>query len=140
MTKHSEPSRPSGEERRKHPRLSDIFIVTYHLKTPLFMEMAAEGREFAGVGMDLCEAGLGADVARPIAVGVLVKMKFRLVNSIAILFEHQERNFQLEGECRYCQLTPNQNYRVGISFKNATQEDVDFIGAYVKDQTLVRSG
>ena len=135
----NDPAVPSGHERRKHRRLPEIFIVTYHLKAPVALEITAEGKEFAGVGMDISESGLGVDITRPIAVGVLTKMKFRLVNSVSVSSEHRERAFHLEGECRYCELTPNQSYRVGILFKNATDQDRRFIGVYVKDQTLAKA-
>jgi len=130
---------PSGEDRRRHKRLPEIFIVTYHLKAPVALEITAEGKEFAGVGMDISESGLGVDIARPITVGGLAKMKFRLVNTVAILPQNRERSFSLEGECRYCELTPNQSYRVGILFKSASDDDRDFINTYVKDQTLAKA-
>ena len=136
----ADPAESSGQERRQHKRLSDVFMVAYRLKTPLDVVMISDGKELAAVAMDISEGGLGIDALQGLAVGSKVRMKFRLINEVAVSSKHLERSFTLDGECRYCEMSPKQSYRAGILFKNATDEDRGFIAVYIKDQTLAQMG
>ena len=125
-------------DRRRHKRLSEIFVVSYQLKAIVPMSAVSDGKEFAGVGVDISEAGLGIDLAEPITDSALVIMRFRLINDLSSSSAQRERLFRLEGECRYCEPTSKESFRAGLLFKGVTDEDRDFIAAYVKDQTLAK--
>ena len=127
-----------GQDRRKHNRFPDIFIVTYRLMAIVPMSAMANGREFAGVGVDIGEAGLGVELAEPIADGAVAQLKFRLINDLRASSEQRECTFLLEAECRYCEPTSKKSYRAGFFFKSAANEDRNFISAYVKDQGLAK--
>ena len=128
----------SDPDRRKHRRLSEIFVVAYRLKAIVPLSVDFDAKEFAGVGVDISEAGLGIDLAEPIADTASVRMKFHLVNDLAQSPAQREHIFQLEGECRYCEPISKESYRAGLLFKGLTEEERQFIAAYVKDQMLAK--
>jgi hypothetical protein len=138
MKKDEDPKR-TDRERRRHPRAEEIFIVTYRLKSPLDVTLQESGRAYAAVAMDIGAGGLGVDVDRRIAPGTRLHLTFKMVNDLAAAERNREREFTLDGECRYCEVTPKQSWRAGILFKNASGEDGEFISEYIKDQTLKRS-
>ena len=63
-----------GEERRKHKRASDIFIVTYRLASPFDVDLRVGPREYAAVAMDISEGGMGVDTGQAVAVSARVRM------------------------------------------------------------------
>ena len=130
--------RSPDQDRRQHRRVPEIFIVAYQLKAIVPMSAVAESKEFAGVGIDISEVGLGIELAEPMTEGVLAQVRFRLINDLCASPEHRERMFRLEGECRYCEPTSKGSFHAGFHFVGATNEDREFIAAYVKDQALAK--
>ena len=126
----------SDAERRKHKRASDIFIVTYRLRSPFGVDLRTGGREYAAVALDIGEGGIGLDVGEEIHVGAQVQLKFEMVNRLAVSEKNRQRLFQLNGESRYCRPAQKNSFRVGILFENASSEESAFISEYVKDLSL----
>ena len=124
------------QDRRKHKRAEDVFIVTYRLRSPFEVAVVAGTREYAAVAMDISEGGIGIDVAQEIPAGTQVLLKFNIVNELSASEQHRQRAFSLGGESRYCRLMKKESYRAGILFKDASAEDRAFISAYVLDQAL----
>ena len=125
-----------SEERRKHKRATDVFIVTYRLKSPFDVDLTVGPKEYAAVAMDVGEGGLGVDVGQAIPVGTLAHLKFKIVNEVSASERHRQRLFDLDGESRHCRPLGEKNYRVGLVFKNVSPEESGFIATYVKDQAL----
>ena len=126
----------SREERRKYKRAEDIFIVTYRLKSPFEVALQVGDRDFAAVAVDIGEGGMGVDVMQEIPVGTQLRLKFEIENPVSVSPQNRRRRFELDGESRYCEVTPKQTYRVGCLFKSISVEDRAFIAEYVKDQAL----
>ena len=124
------------EERRKHRRAADVFMVTYRLKSPFEVTVRTEEQDYAAVAMDIGEGGVGVNVDREISVGAQVRLQFRMFNEISASEKNRQRAFDLDGESRHCRIVGEKNYHVGILFKNASPEDRAFIASYVKDQAL----
>ena len=131
----AEPGLPN-RERRKHPRVPDIFIVTYRLKSPFEVALKMKEKEYAAVAMDVSEGGLGVDVPQEIPVNTQVRLKFKMVNEFLASEQDRQRFFDLDGESRYCRILSEVSYRVGVLFKGVSAEDSAFIAKYVKDQAL----
>ena len=125
-----------NEDRRKHKRAADVFIVTYRLWSPFDVDLTVGEREYAAVAMDIGEGGVGVDVAQAILVDTQVHLKFKMVNEVSASERNRQRAFSLDGESRYCQLMSEKSYRVGIVFKSLSAEESHFIATYVKDQAL----
>ena len=125
-----------GEDRRKHKRAVDVFIVTYRLRSPFDVDLKVGAQEYAAVAMDISEGGLGVDTGQPIGVGAGVRLRFKMVNEVSSSERNKERDFDLEGEARYCRVIKEKSHRVGIVFKSISAEEKAFIATYVKDQAL----
>lgn len=129
-----------GEEKRKHKRIEDIFIVTYRLKAAIDVKLTDDGHhEYAAVAMDISEGGIGVDVAHKIPLGSHLVMQFTLVNPLSPSEDGRQRTFELDGQCQYCAPTDKNSFRVGVLFQNMTIEDTEFISEYVRVQALRKS-
>jgi hypothetical protein len=132
----NEPEEVPQPERRKHRRAEEVFIVTYRLWTPFEVDVKIGTKEYAAVAMDISEGGVGIDVGQQIPIGTQVRIKFKIVNEAAATEQNKRRAFELDGECRYCELMHLKGYRVGIVFKNMSPDESAYIAAFVKDQAL----
>ena len=126
----------SDAERRKHKRASDIFIVTYRLRSPFEVDLRMGDKEYAAVALDIGQGGVGVDVGQEIPVGAEVRLKFEMVNALAVSQRNQRHKFELDGQSRYCRSAQKNSFRVGILFGGVSAEESEFISEYVKDQSL----
>ena len=125
-----------GENKRRHKRVSETFIITYRLKAPFNVKVVLGNTECAAVAIDISEGGLGLDSTYEIPVSAKVSLHFTLLNELAATEAERHRVFSLEGESRYCEPTPERGYRVGVHFTNITPEQKEHIAGFVRDQSL----
>jgi len=124
------------DEKRQYKRVPDAFIVTFQLKSPRAIVLQAGNQEYDAIALDVSEGGVGVDSGQEIPVGAEVLMRFRILNELSVSDNDRRREIVVEGESRYCRSTDPTNYRVGLLFKNLTEDDRAFLARYVKDQLL----
>ena len=128
-----------GQERRQHKRVDDIFTVTYRLRSTIDVTIQTPEQEYTGVAVDICEGGVGVEVAQKIPTGTPLRLRFTIVNTLAASESARQRTFDLEGQSRHCQPTEKNRYRAGILFNNITAEESRFISDYVRVQLLKKT-
>ncbi len=126
----------SYEERRQHRRVPDSFLVAYRLLSTRAAAVRLDNNERDAIALDLSEGGLGLDAVDEIPVGAEITLRFKILNELSSTERDKRREFTLKAESRYCRLTQQNNYRVGLLFKDISEQDREFIATYVKDQQL----
>ena len=120
-----------GPERRKFLRVEVEFFVTYKVDRPVEIHAWIGNKEINALMLDLSEAGMAIVTNYDIAVSTVLSLKFTLIN----LYADQEKQVKLinmTGEIRNSTLTENEEYRLGVSFTEISEEDKSAITDFVK--------
>ena len=120
-----------GLEKRRHKRTEASFGLVYSIQEPLEKRLELGAGERDAVACDLSEGGLAISASWPVPVGAVLNIRFRLLNSRALIEQERSRSFKLRVDVRYMIAMPNRSYRVGLRFLNASEEDRRFISCCV---------
>ena len=100
--------RALGEERRRHPRVKSLYLVSY---------VSKEGEvEKSGVSMartiNVSQIGVGVEVYEPVEVDTLMEMEIAVKEDI----------FPVQGKVIHSQKKPDGHWVIGIAFDEVQEE------------------
>lgn len=121
-----------GGEKRKFKRVGVSFVVFYKIDSPVSIRLMVGEKEIDAMALDLSEGGLAVLTKYNIDVSSRVKIKFVLLNDYALRKDMRSKSIIVQGEVRYCFLTKEKAFRIGIRFVDITPEDRNFIAGFVK--------
>jgi c-di-GMP-binding flagellar brake protein YcgR len=126
--------KPSSEEKRRHKRISVNFIVVYRVNSPVTIKMLIGDKETHAIAVDLSEEGLAVLTNYELNESVYVTVRFIMLDDTSLSVADRTRTLEIDGEVRYCFLTKEKAYRIGIHFLDISDYDRRFIANFVKKQ------
>jgi c-di-GMP-binding flagellar brake protein YcgR len=94
--------------------------------------MQVGDKEIDALAMDISGGGMALLTNYEIPVATIVTVKFIIVNDRAIIAAKRSRSIEVQGEVRYCSLTNQKAYRLGVRFIDLTDDDRRFIDEFIK--------
>lgn len=131
-------NRPDHEfdDRRKHKRIPDSFPVMFRVRAPFAVSVQFGQRSLDAIARDISEGGVGLYAGHDLPAHSLVGLQFKIRNESAALEADRRRAFDIGGEVRYCAVTDEKCYRLGVLFTSIQEADRRFIAQYIKSQVL----
>ena len=126
----------NANERRRHKRVPDFFMIAYRVRSPFTVRIRFGEKECDAVAQDIGEGGLGLVTNYEIPIDTRVQLKFTIYNPLADDESRRLRKFEPEGEVRFGTFVKGKDYRCGVQFLQISMADRLFISEYVKSQGL----
>ncbi len=106
------------------------FASVYSVLSPFGERLNFGEKERDAIANDLSEGGVSLLTDYPLPTGTQINLRFRLLNEKETSEEKRSRKFRVRGAARYCVLTKEKSYRVGVRFINLSHEDQAFIARH----------
>jgi len=124
-----------GEEKRRQKRIDVSFIVMYRVNAPVKIRLLVGDKEVCAIALDLSEGGMAVLTNYEVPALALVTVKFIVLNERATSVKERTRSLEVSGEVRYCVMTKEKVYRLGILFTDLSQDDRQFIADFITLQS-----
>lgn len=122
-----------GAEKRQQQRVAVNFIVMYRVSFPLSLRMMVGDKEVCAIAQDLSEGGMAVLTNYEIPLASQVQVKFIVLNELAPDIRQRTRSLQVNGEVRYCFMTRERVFRLGVHFLDLSNADRTFISDFVRN-------
>jgi c-di-GMP-binding flagellar brake protein YcgR len=127
-------------DRRRFMRLKVNLDVSYTVESPLYVRnMVLGNRETEASAADLSRGGISLLTRYNIPVFSTLTIKFVLAKLDRDWCIRFREPVEVTGEVRYCERTPDNEYRLGICFNEALPEDHAAISHIVQELAVKSS-
>ena len=119
-------------DRRRSPRVKAKFIVTYKVDSPAEVVMRMGGIEVNALMTDLSDTGMAVLTKHKIPDNTVVLIEFTLIDLNAD-GEDRLKSINVLGEVRHNVLLEHDEYQLGISFSQISEEDKMSLSSFVNN-------
>jgi len=112
-----------GADRRRHKRVDVNFIATYKVIEPIRVRNLVREDEVYAKMFDVSESGVAISTIYNIPSASMLLLRFTLIDSLARKTENRFRSMSMTGEVVYSVEFGKIEHRLGVCFKNISEED-----------------